>query len=323
MFKRPRACSLKTALVALAFSGCTHIPLKVEPPPRIPGVVDVPQEPELRTQPSEFSPHVDQKAVGDSRLKLRSRAVGLAPIPAVGAIDELPIHLMSAMLEAGFDKVLDLSPGRYVSATWASQGKADQVRLYGNMAQLMRIAKVSQAQVVVAGEVLRAETVQRPLPVRFWYDDAPIADYSREYTAYSAARANRVSEIDSIEAGYSQKYREAEAAYDEAIKPWQRAMDKVVPPEARVAYQEFRDTADSRRAAMPDTVSSADTLRREAEARRETRKVEVSVGEARFQVLDPASGELLAIITVSAEGRNPEELTINLARAAAAALGDR
>jgi len=314
---------LLAALAAWLLAGCNRVHINVSPPPAVPQPAPVPDRPELQAEPSEFTPALDAEFAGDSRLWLKSKSVGLASIADQGEIADLHEQLIRALLQAEFKTVIDLQPSHQVFAAHASRVQGADVRLYGMMADLMKLARVSQAQYVVTGEVLEATAVKRHLPIRFWYDESALATYQGQVDSYLESRTALLGELGNLEKAYSVEYMNAENEYREAMPFWQKPVDAISTPEEKEAYLKFLDDVEGVETAMPGALSSAEELEKQAGQRREKRTVDVLVAKARFKVMDPSNGDVKAVLDILAEATNPQELTRRLAASAAAELGER
>lgn len=317
------ARALYAALLSLCLGACHAAHLQVVPPPPLPAAAREPAPPAIQAEPAEFTPQVEQSAVGATNLALKRKAVGLAPVADEGEVTDLHYRLLRAMLQAGFRTVIDLNPSDKVLASFASKGSGGEVHLYGMMDDLLRIARVSRADLVLAGDIEQASAVQRHLPVRFWYDESALANYQGALESYLAERSQRIGELDGVKSEYAGVFEQAMDAFEEAMPWWQRPLHLVSTTKEEKAYRVFVDEVEHRQTAMPEQLPTAEDLRQRAADTHEKRTVDVLVAKARFQVVDPSSGEVRSVVEVEVEGTNREELVERLAATAVNALGER
>jgi hypothetical protein len=319
--RTPRA--VVGAMLLMGATACHPAHLQVVPPPALPDAARVPSQPEIKAEPAEFTPRIEEQAFGDTRLALPRKAVGLAPLRDEGVVTDLHYRLMRAMLESGYRSVIDLSPSQRVIASHASRSAGGDVKLYGLMSDLLRLARVSKAELVVVGDLEQAAAVQRHLPVRFWYDESDLANYQGALDSYGHKRTERLAELETLQREYGAVFDEAMRQYEEAMPWWQRLANMVSTTQEEKDYQVFLDQVEVRERAMPERVPGAEELREQADGMQEKRTVDVLVAKARFQVVDPGNGEVRTVVEVEVEGTNQEELVERLADTAVKALGER
>lgn len=307
----------------LLLSACTRVPFNVPPPPPVPDPVVAPMPPELRSEATDFEPEATSDAVGQARLRLKTETVGLAPIADQGFVTDLHDQLVVALLAGGFQRVIDLEPAQAVTASHLRTGRGEEIELSGAMDDLMSIAPVSRARLLITGEIVQASEQERRLPVRFWYDDADLAIYQGKVDDYLAARDLRQAEIEAARSAYAETFRQAEVAYAESRPWWQKLLDGVVEPKEAKAKDAYLDDLRQIAVSMASEPRASDSLGAAAAARDEARSVTIYVARLRLQVQQPDTGQVLAIVHAGAEGRTAQELVDNLTSVAQATLGDR
>ncbi len=310
-------------LAALVLAACTRVPFNVPPPPPVPDPVVPPRTPELKSEATDFVPQTSQDTVGRERLRLQQQVLGLAPIPDHEFVTDLHDTLVVALLSGGFRQVIDLDAAGAVQASHTRAGRGEEVKLTGAMQDLMKVAPVSRARLLITGEVVHSGQEERLLPVRFWYDDEDLALYQGRVEEYRVAREARLAEVEAARSAYAETFRQAEVAYDEARPWWQKFLDGVVEPKEAKARDVYLDELRRVSSAMAREPSSGDSLSAEAAARDERRSVSIYVARLRLQVQQPDTGEVLAIVHAGAEGRTVPELVDSLADVAQATLGAR
>ncbi len=322
-FRAARSVRVLPVLCSAFAVGCTPVAFDVPPPPAVEAAIALPPAPEIRSEASDFEPELAREGVGSERLRLASQPVGLAPLADSGFVTDLHDHLLVALLAGDFRRVLDLDASQAVAATHSRRSGAESVELRGAMDDVLEVAPVSRARVVVTGEVVQHGQTDLLLPVRFWYEADELGVYEGRVDDYLVAREARLGELDSSESTYAQTFRQAKEAYEASLPWWQRVKDTVVAPEEVRAYDAFVDELDATRARMPEWVATADDLATRAAERAETNSVSIYEARLRLQVRDAAAGELLAVVQLSAQGRTADELVDNLAGLAASALKEQ
>ncbi len=315
--------SIFTLATGLSLSGCVRVPFNVPAPPPVPQAVRAPDPPQLQSEPTDFTPEATEDVVGQQRLRLKRSVIGLGPIAATDFVGDIHDALLRSLVEGGFRSVLDLDASSAVEATHTRAGRGEEVQLHGRMTELMELVPVSRAAVLVTGEVRSSRKEARRLPVRFWYEDTDLDAYMAQLESYDAARQQRLAELEKVRADYLRAYEDAEAAYQESRPWWQKMLDGVVEPPESKARAAF--VGDVRRVStsMSRDPESVDALKTAAEQRQEAREVEIYTASLRLHVVDPASGQVLVVADLGAEGRTPDELVDNLTSVAQATLGER
>ena len=309
--------------LAAALMGCTRVQMRVSPPPQLPTSPVKPDTPGILSEPTDFDVTVDTKTVGNERLRLPRQTVGVAPLSGAGLTADLQGALVRALLEHGFRSVFDLDATSFVHATHSSRLSGADVTLAGKMSELMELAQLTRASVLIVPEIVETEVGQTTLPIHFWYDEKELERYQTAVDVWSENQTNTVTTIDALVEQYNIEFGAAAKEYEENRPFWQSLPDLFSKSSEEKAWEQFQSNAERLRSRLSGTALTIDEIRDRAADRKEVQPRATHRARIRVRVIDVKKGSLLALLESSIETLDASEITDRLAEAVAVTLEGR
>ena len=283
-------------------TACTKTFVHMPASPRFPATVQTPDTPEVQSQAEDFETTVQADRLGASSLRLARRPIALVAIQD-NQID-LRQRIIAEMLNSGFRDVVDLSGAGAILAGHRTESRGHQTTLLAPMANLLGVAPVHRAEVLIYIDEVDIGTLRRRLPVHYWVESEDVEAYDAAVARYTATRTERVAELTETLRRYQRDVQEAKDEYEETRPWWQYMLEGELGPDEYAKADRTIRTGRRQISAMPRELRTGAEIAEQVSTRHDVSSVPVAQGHIKARLIDGQTGRILGTITVRSEASN-------------------